>query len=702
MENENMSTEMEIHDGNTTRQNNPLGPIIYLFQSMHLFIAGAVASLSRVPSYSVLSSTDAEAGQDLEIGVVDDADGAEPAVSGHNNSSASQTDNIGIELQSQMSSFKRIFREKNLQSLNDSLGGVASVADAFNSHLETGISDNSEEISQRKMVQFSQNWAQAHNYLHFLKKPCMVLLFLAGVLSLVFGIKEEGLQSGWVDGAIVFVTLFLLILITSIRDWSEERRARKKSQKEQILQEVGVVRGGKKVLIYVSDLVYGDLVCLEAGCLVPADGLFVSGEGLEIDDDGTLSICNQQNPFLFYGSIVVKGSAKMLVTSKGMDDTVLGEMMKEELASTQKKAKTETKIDKLSEFKDIVGLILSILLFVVVFLRFLGGKIDGDSGNRPDSKGAPTELERILHYLKIIFTESKGNSRVFSILICVSLVGLMEGMPFVVAIAIRHWNSKTLSDRASAKDESSCVRMAEVTTICIENNVGWLKEDRIEVGETRDRPIASLLASGIKLILFSQNHDVSELKQLIISREIGISETDAADTVLTLTGDELQQCPDEEMFEKLGSITVVGKCNSKLKQRIVRCLRSKGEVVAVVGERSGDALVMKEADIGLAIKSEYSEITTQSANVIIMKGSFSLLIDMIICGRNIYENLQKFIQVDMINDHSQLTHKLHISSFLGRHPIILNPTILDLLSYLNPRRPSIAVCPTKQKPPGHN
>nr|GLL17401.1 calcium-transporting ATPase 12, plasma membrane-type-like [Ipomoea trifida] len=554
---------------------------------MHLFIAGAVASLSRVPSYSVLSSTDAEAGQDLESGVVDDADGAEPAVSGHNNSSASQTDNIGIELQSQMSSFKRIFREKNLQSLNDSLGGVASVADAFNSHLETGISDNSEEISQRKMVQFSQNWAQAHNYLHFLKKPCMVLLFLAGVLSLVFGIKEEGLQSGWVDGAIVFVTLFLLILITSIRDWSEERRARKKSQKEQILQEVGVVRGGKKVLIYVSDLVYGDLVCLEAGCLVPADGLFVSGEGLEIDDDGTLSICNQQNPFLFYGSIVVKG----------MDDTVLGEMMKEELASTQKKAKTETKIDKLSEFKNIVGLILSILLFVAVFLRFLGGKIDGDSGNRPDSKGAPTELERILHYLKIIFTESKGNSRVFSILICVSLVGLMEGMPFVVAIAIRHWNSKTLSDRASAKDESSCVRMAEVTTICIiENNVGWLKEDRIEVGETRDRPIASLLASGIKLILLSQNHDVSELKQLIISREIGISETDAADKVLTLTGHELQQCPDEEMLEKLGSITVVGKCNSKLKQRIVRCLRSKGEVVAVVGERSGDALVMKEAD----------------------------------------------------------------------------------------------------------
>ncbi|XP_019176978.1 PREDICTED: calcium-transporting ATPase 9, plasma membrane-type-like [Ipomoea nil] len=101
------------------------------------------------------------------------------------------------------------------------------------------------------------------------------------------------------------------------------------------------------------------------------------------------------------------------------------------------------------------------------------------------------------------------------------------------------------------------------------------------------------------------------------------------------------------MFGKLGiSITVVGKCKTKLKQRIVRCLRRKGEVVAVVGERSGDAPVMKEADIGLAIQSEYPEITTQSANVTITKGSFSLLIDMIICGRN--ENLQNFIQVEVI------------------------------------------------------
>ncbi|XP_019176826.1 PREDICTED: calcium-transporting ATPase 12, plasma membrane-type-like [Ipomoea nil] len=668
MEEGDTSTEMEMnecplllttsdddddHNGNTTTRQNYLLRIILFLQSTEIFIAGARAPASRSPSlsrvsssltsYSVLSATDAKDGLDLEIVVVDDDDddGRGPAVSGHNNSSASQTDNIGIELQRQRKSFKRIFREKNLQSLNARLGGVEGVADAFNTDLGTGISGNSEEISQRKMIQVSQNWDLSQNYLHFLKKSCkswsIGLLSLAGVLSLGFGMKEKGSQSGWVDGAIVFVTIFLLLLFSSIRNWFEARRAKEKPQKD---VKVGVVRGGKEVLVSVSDLVYGDLVCLKAGCLIPADGLFVCGEGLEIDDGTLCSVSNEQNPFLFYGSRVVKGSAKMLVISEGLDDTVLGEMMREAMnssSSTQKKTNIETSIDKLSECINVGGILISILICVVAFLRFMKGKIDDDSGgNRPDSKGAPTELERILHSLKVIFAVSKGNARVLTTLLGVLLVGIMEGIPFVVAIAIARWNSTTLSDRASAKDVLSCVKMAKVTTICTDQNVGWLNHTTQQ--ETRD-----LVESGIKIILFSQNDDVAEVK--MVSRECGICETDAE----VLTGDDLQKCTtNEEMFEMLESVKVVGKCNSALKQRIVRCLRSKGEVVAVVGERSYDAPMMKEAAIGLAIKTEFSEITIDSANLVIVKGSFGLLIDMIICGRIINENLQKFIQVEVI------------------------------------------------------
>nr|GMC53242.1 calcium-transporting ATPase 12, plasma membrane-type-like [Ipomoea batatas] len=655
-----IASDDDDHNGNTTTRQNYLLRIILFLQSTEMFIAGArppmnqSPSLSRVSSsltssFSVLSSTDAKDGLELEIVVVDDDDdggeGPGPAVFGHNNSSAPQTDNIGVELQRQRKSFKRIFREKNLQSLNDRLGGVEGVADAFNTDLGTGISDNSEEISQRKMFQVSQNWALSQNYLHFLKKSCkswsIALLSLAGALSLGFGMKEGGLESGWIEGAIVFVTIFVLLLFSSTRNWFEARRAKK--QKPQKDVKVGVVRGGKEVPVCVSDLVCGDLVCLNAGCLIPADGLFVCGEGFEIDD-GTLCsvLCNEQSPFLFYGSRVVKGSAKMLVISEGVDDTVLGEMMREAMnsssSSTQKKTSIETSIDKLSKCINIGGILISILICVVVFLRFMKGKIDDESGaNRPDSKGAPTELERILHSLKVIFAVSKGNVRVLTTLLGVLLVGIMEGIPFVVAIAIARWNSTTLSDRASAKDVLSCVKMAKVTTICTDQNVGWLEQ------ETRDHPIASLVESGIKIIFFSRNDDAAELK--MVSRECGICETDAE----VLTSDDLQKCTtDEEMFERLESVKVVGKCDSALKQRIVRCLRSKGEVVAVVGERSYDAPMMKEADIGLAIKTEFSETTIDSANLIIVKGSFSLLIDMMICGRIINENLQKFIQVEVI------------------------------------------------------
>nr|GMC51472.1 calcium-transporting ATPase 12, plasma membrane-type-like [Ipomoea batatas] len=732
---------------------------------------------------------------------------------------------------------KEIVKEKNLQSLI-SFGGVEAVAKALNSSIVTGISGNTEDISQRKMVQVSQNWALDQNYFHFLKKSCkspsIILLFFAGVMSLVFGMKKEGLKSGWFDGAIVFVTLFVLLLFSSIRKWLEARTASKKSQKEQILQEdlkVGVVRGGdNEVLISVSDLFCGDLACLKAGCLIPGDGIFVCGEGLEIDD-GTLSpVCNKQNPFLFCGSRVVKGSAKMLVTSKGMDDTVLGERMKDAMIlSPQKKTNIETyDLDKMIECINRGGLLISILILLVLILRFsVMGKIDDDSGNRPDSKGPPTELETILHSLKIILTESKGNARVLTALLSVSLVGIMEGIPFVVAIAIAYWNSKTLSDKASAKDVLTCVKMAKVTAICTDENVGLLKEHRIEIDEifinsnssiisdvckaalrdgigttphpAMDQPllswaerniglqrqasekrsmivdsngenpfeepcgvlvdrtkdsgkefdmhfkgpvdnilqmcsfyydpngkmeaideekkqeltekmkdmqgkhlkviayackstnvkklegeeltflgmfglkdtsqqetrqlIESLVQNKIKIILLSP-HDVAELN--VISKECGICETDAE----VRTSDELQQFrTDKEMFEMLESVKVVGKCNSALKQRIVRCLRSNGEVVAMLGARSYDTPVMKEADIGLAIKTEYSEITTEIADLIIVKGSFSLLIDMIICGRFIHENLQKFIQVEVIMTIASLLINFISVVFTGDSPL---------------------------------
>lgn len=383
---------------------------------------------------------------------------------------------------SQSKTISKIVREKNLPTLQE-FGGLSGIADALSTNLIKGISED-EAISRTRLQELYQP-APAHRYFHLVwktsKNKTTLLLFLAAVLSLAFGIKEDGLENGCHDGVVVLMAVILLVFLDSIRKYWEEQRARKKLQKQRIKEEsegkVHVLREGEKKYICESQLVCGDIVLLMRGCQVPADGLFVEGQGLEVDY-GSVYIINEQNPFLSYGERVISGDARMVVTSLYMD-TGWSEMMRKSTSQQYTRCKLETRIDKLYTCLHYMGLIISILIILVLFIRYQAGKMDDENGYKPESVTEPAATRYFANIFRKIIKESKYSASALIKLLSVSLVGLTEGVPFVVSLAIYKWNIDTLSCPAIEQDSQGVAKMASVTRICTDTFSDFTEDEMI-------------------------------------------------------------------------------------------------------------------------------------------------------------------------------------------------------------------------------
>nr|XP_016508436.1 PREDICTED: calcium-transporting ATPase 12, plasma membrane-type-like [Nicotiana tabacum] len=493
-----------------------------IVRSAQMFIeAGAkIASLSRVTSsstiniYAPLNSFNLQQYGELEASgdqiQLDEVVAASPDGAWHVNIVQSDNDHIEIELQPhqhclQISKINEIVKEKNMDSLHN-FGGVKGVVEALSSDVEKGIHVG--DISRRKGIDLSHHMTFTE-YGHFFlqlarKEPTILLLAVAAILSFAFGINEEGMQNGWFEGALLLVIIFVTVLIKIARIWYQRRCWKK--QNDHKANAIQVMRGGKEVAISASDIVYGDIAFVKKGHSVPAHGLFVSGEALELFqlDDGILSIVNEKSPFLPPGSKVINGDARMIVTSVQVDKP----------SQENKISETESNFcayfDKLSNCIHIGGLLISILIILVVFLRFKLGKKDDENGYRLETKGEPAELASIVNAMKKVLTETKETARVWIALLGVTMLGMTEGIPFLVSIAIAYWNLD--------------VKMEPVTTICIEK-ASWLKEQKLEVTQfflgkkdvTEIPPhVCSVLSDGIVVSTLTSQRAYHRIEEPIL------------------------------------------------------------------------------------------------------------------------------------------------------------------------------------------
>ncbi|KAL1225587.1 putative calcium-transporting ATPase 11, plasma membrane-type [Cardamine amara subsp. amara] len=216
-------------------------------------------------------------------------------------------------------------RNHDTKSLT-SRGGAEGIAEKVSVSLTEGV--RSSELHIREKIYGENRYPEkpARSFLTFvweaLQDVTLIILMICAVVSIGVGVATEGFPKGMYDGTGILLSIILVVMVTAISDYKQSLQFRDldREKKKIIIQ---VTRDGSRQEVSIHDLVVGDVVHLSIGDQVPADGIFISGYNLEIDEsslsgESEPSHVNKEKPFLLSGTKVQNGSAKMLVTTVGM------------------------------------------------------------------------------------------------------------------------------------------------------------------------------------------------------------------------------------------------------------------------------------------------------------------------------------------------------------------------------------------------
>jgi Ca2+-transporting ATPase len=116
---------------------------------------------------------------------------------------------------------------------------------------------------------------------------------------------------------------------------------------------------------------------------------------------------------------------------------------------------------------------------------------------------------------------------------------------------------------------------------------------------------------------------------------------------IVMEGPVFRHLSHQEMASKLPHLQVLARSTPLDKQLLVERLQEMGEVVAVTGDGTNDAPALNKAHVGLAMGIEGTGVAKQASDIIILDDNFSSIVKSVLWGRNVRENVQKFLQFQL-------------------------------------------------------
>lgn len=114
-----------------------------------------------------------------------------------------------------------------------------------------------------------------------------------------------------------------------------------------------------------------------------------------------------------------------------------------------------------------------------------------------------------------------------------------------------------------------------------------------------------------------------------------------------LKGIDLEEMSDQELYEEVRNINVYARVSPEHKQRIVKQLQSHKQVVAMTGDGVNDAPALRAADIGVAMGITGTEVSKDSADLILLDDKFTTIEKSVYSGRTIYANIKNFMRHEL-------------------------------------------------------
>ncbi|KAL1964514.1 hypothetical protein VTN77DRAFT_6940 [Rasamsonia byssochlamydoides] len=314
-----------------------------------------------------------------------------------------------------------------------------------------------------------------------------VLILLATVATISLGLglyqtfgqphKPGQPKVEWVEGVTIMVAVAIVVIVGALNDYQKERQFAKLNEKKED-RLVKAIRSGKSMEISVYDVVVGDILHLEPGDLVPADGVCVSGHNIRCDESSATGESDQMkktpgdeimariesgasvdklDPFILSGSKVLEGVGTYMVTGVGVRSTYGRLLMS--LAEETGMTPLQQRLTVVAEQIATAGISVAVLLFFVLFIKFLA------------QLGSDVELP---------FDKGQTFLRIVIVSITVVVIAVPEGLPLAVTLALAIAVTKMLKDNNLVRILSSCETMGNATTVCCDKT-GTLTMNKMTV-----------------------------------------------------------------------------------------------------------------------------------------------------------------------------------------------------------------------------
>ena len=250
---------------------------------------------------------------------------------------------------------------------------------------------------------------------------------------------------------------------------------------------------------------------------------------------------------------------------------------------------------------------------------------DGRNVVRCFVKGAPDVLlARSSHYLDADGSpEPMGDATTQVLAENDRLAG--DGMR-VLAVARRDFDPASFDPSADL--------LALVTDLQLLALVGIVDPPRKEAKDA----IALCKDAGIRVRMITGDHATTAAA---IAGQLGIYGK-------ALTGAEFAAISDDQLRAEVDDIGVVARVAPEDKVRLVSILKGQGNIVAMTGDGVNDAPALTRADIGVAMGITGTEVTKDAAEMILTDDNFATIVTAVEGGRGLYDNLMKYVRVQMI------------------------------------------------------
>ena len=320
-----------------------------------------------------------------------------------------------------------------------------------------------------------------HLYFEKYQDPMIRILLVAALVSLALAFVKQ-------DFVETLGIIFAIILATTVGFYFERDAARKFDVLTQLGEEqpVKVVRDGKVVEIPRREVVVGDVVIVETGDEVPADGQLFESTDLQVDESSLTGepITNKESlplspskergdsgeaypkDMLLRSSMVMGGTGRYVVSAVG-DETEIGHVARQATELTGVKTPLNIQLDKLAKLISKVGGGLSIAAFFAFLIHDL----------------LTNDLWHTTDYLSMV----EVVLRYFMMAVTLIVMAVPEGLPMAVTLALALNMRRMLKSNNLVRKLQASETMGAVTVICTDKT-GTLTENRMTVAASSNLP----------------------------------------------------------------------------------------------------------------------------------------------------------------------------------------------------------------------